>query len=270
MSNATAAAPASATKTPACAKAAPTPREPDPTPDWLEQGLQLTRRLSDLLYHLINNHVGGNTEGIAHELVSMAESHLFSVTDEDGHIDTSADGVLYGEINMVLTMLKAAKYSAEHGPQGYPTDLHASLIPAAIDYAQALTDALQAAPEDVGPLQALRAEPTFAGQRQFRDLPQPPVRRVDDAAQPQGLTRKQLVSVLEVAAGNLATLDQLLMLAQRTEDDFDTSAIIDAAQALARHCGGMVDAAAGEAILGGRDRWNFGPDFADLGKAGAA
>lgn len=109
-----------------------------------------------------------------------------------------------------------------------------------------------------------------AGARQFRDRPSQPIRRVDDGAQGQGLTRKQLISVLEVAAGNLSTIDQVLMQAQAEKEPWDLAVLIDAAQALVRHCGGMVDTAAGEAILGGHDRWNFGPNFADLGKAGAA
>ncbi|MCT6720036.1 hypothetical protein [Acidovorax sp. K2F] len=112
-----------------------------------------------------------------------------------------------------------------------------------------------------------------AGQRQFRDRPSPPIRRMEEESEitgPNALTRKQLLCVLEVAASNLATIDNILMQAQTEPDSWALSGLVDAAQALARHCGGMVDTAAGEAILGGHDRWNFGPNFADLGKAGAA
>ncbi|MDR6767698.1 hypothetical protein J2W88_002979 [Acidovorax delafieldii] len=112
-----------------------------------------------------------------------------------------------------------------------------------------------------------------AGARQFRDRPTPPIRRVKDDSEevgPAALTRKQLLSVLEVAASNLATIDNILMQAQTEKDSWALAGLVDAAQALSRHCGGMVDTAAGEAILGGHDRWNFGPNFVDLGKAGEA
>jgi hypothetical protein len=112
-----------------------------------------------------------------------------------------------------------------------------------------------------------------AGQRQFRDRPSPPIRRMEEESEitgPNALTRKQLLCVLEVAASNLATIDNILMQAQAEPDSWALSGLVDAAQALARHCGGMVDTAAGEAILGGHDRWNYGPNFTDLGKAGAA
>lgn len=117
------------------------------------------------------------------------------------------------------------------------------------------------------------AEGIRAGQRQFRDRPAPPIRRVEEDSEdkgPSALTRKQLLCVLEVAASNLATIDNILMQAQTEPDSWALSVLVDAAQALTRHCGGMVDTAAGEAILGGHDRWNFGPNFADLGKAGTA
>ena len=112
-----------------------------------------------------------------------------------------------------------------------------------------------------------------AGQRQFRDRPTPPIRRIEEESGITGrsaLTREQLLCVLEVAANNLSTINTILMLAQEEPESFAVAGLVDAAQALTRHCGGMVDTAAGEAILGGHDHWNFGPNFAALGKAGAA
>lgn len=115
--------------------------------------------------------------------------------------------------------------------------------------------------------------PTFAGARPHCDRPTPPIHRAEEDAEHQGpckLTRSQLVMVLEVAAGNLATLDQLLMQAQEEKDSICISVLIDAAQAIVSHCGGMVDTAAGAAIIGNHDRWNFGPNFAKASKVGAA
>lgn len=117
------------------------------------------------------------------------------------------------------------------------------------------------------------AEGIRAGQRQYRQRPTPPIRRVEEESEglgPTALTRKQLLTVLEVAASNLATIDNILMQAQTEKDSWALAGLVDAAQALSRHCGGMVDTAAGEAVRGGHNYWNFGPNFADLGKAGAA
>lgn len=88
--------------------------------------------------------------------------------------------------------------------------------------------------------------------------------------EPCRLSRGQLLSVCEVAASNLVTVNQVLMQAQQERDACALAVLIDAAQTLTRHTGGMVDAAAGESVLGGHEYWNFGPNFASLGKAGAA
>lgn len=112
-----------------------------------------------------------------------------------------------------------------------------------------------------------------AGQRQFRDRPAPPIRRMEEESEITGrsaLTRKQLLCVLEAAASELSTVENILILAQTEKEPFALAGLIDAAQALTTHCGGMVDSAAGGTVIGDHDRWNFGPNFADLGKVGAA
>lgn len=108
-----------------------------------------------------------------------------------------------------------------------------------------------------------------AGQRQFRDRPSPPMRRAGDPAEGP-YTVRQLRSILTVVASVAATLDQVLMSAQTSESDWNTNVLIDSAQVLARHLGGMADNAVGGTVLGDHDRWNYGPNFAQEGKAGAA
>lgn len=112
-----------------------------------------------------------------------------------------------------------------------------------------------------------------AGYYPHRDQPRSPLRRVEEDTEhqrPSALTRTQLITVLEVAASDLATINNVLMQAQAENEPWALSGLVNAAQCLVRHCGGMVDQAAGEAIFGGQDDWNFGLNFANAGKAGAA
>lgn len=87
----------------------------------------------------------------------------------------------------------------------------------------------------------------------------------------EGYTREQLSMALEVIAGRTATLNRLLMMVQGgTPVSHECSVILDAAQAMAETIGAMADTASGAGIVGSHDAWNFGTEFADLGKADAA
>lgn len=113
------------------------------------------------------------------------------------------------------------------------------------------------------------AEGIRAGQRQFRDRPSPPIRRVGDPANGP-YNELQLRSVLEHVAGVALTLDRVLMSAGTAEEGWDTNVLIDAAQHLARQVGAMADSAIGGQIYGTSETWLYGPNFAAEGKAGAA
>lgn len=183
MSNVTADAPVRANKAPARAKSAPapTPRgEPDPSPKWLELGLLHTRRLSDLLYTLVD--AEAKAQGLIQDLVESAEANLQDLVSDESSIDVGADGALYFRISTVVVMLEAAWYASEHGPLDYPPDLHAVVIPAAITYAQGLAHALQEAPL-TDRFEALAQPRTVAGARPHRDRPQPPIRRIEEQAE---------------------------------------------------------------------------------------
>lgn len=80
----------------------------------------------------------------------------------------------------------------------------------------------------------------------------------------------QLCAIITGIAEVALTLDRVLMSAQVTEDSWDKSVLIDTAQLLARQLGGMADSAVGGEMYGTHDVWNYGPNFAALGKAGAA
>lgn len=261
MSNATAVARERATTPPNPAKAAPTRREPDPSPQWLELGLQHTRRLCDLLYTLTDAET--KAQGLIQELVESAEAHLHNLVSDESWTDLTVESALYCQISTVVVMLEAAWYAAEHGPLDYPPDLHAAVIPSAIKYAKDIAHALQEAPL-TNRFQAMAQPRTVAGARPHRDRPQPPIRRLDDAHTPE-----QLRTILEFVAGAAHTQSNILMMA-RTTEQWECSNLIDAAQAMARQIGAAADLAIGGEVLGSMSRWNYGPLFDAMGKAGAA
>lgn len=186
MSNATAVAPARATTSQKPAKAAPTRHDPEPTPQWLELGLQHTRRLCDLVYTLVDAET--KAEGLIQELVEAAESQLYGLVAEEARINVAADGVLGWQISNVALMLEAAWYAAEHGPLDYPPELYVAVLPSAITYAKGLVHALQEAPL-TDRFQALAHPRIVAGTRPHRERPRPPIRRIEEKAgeQPEDL-----------------------------------------------------------------------------------
>ena len=119
---------------------------------------------------------------------------------------------------------------------------------------------------DMEPSESL-AEGIRAGMRQ-RAQSTPQVRRDEPGDSPY--SEPQLRSVLEHVAGAALTLDRVLMAAGTAEEGWDTNVLIDAAQLLARQMGAMADSAIGGQIYGTSETWLYGPNFADLGKAGAA
>ena len=262
MSNATAAAPARATKTPARAKAHPAPAP--------------THQIDDA------NVASGSERSVASTGATLLAQAVALISGEEG----SHYGATLLELGQkVLLQLAEGKNAMGDAQASFNFAASACKGALAIEFLnspeafhrkQLVTTAFELLENASTSYDATlhpcveAAAAIEAGARQFRDRPSPPIRRVENDVPPQGITHEQLVSVCEVAAGNLATLDQLLMLAQRTDEEFDASVIIDAAQTITRHVGGMVDTAAGEQVLGGYNRWNFGPNFADLGKAGGA
>lgn len=112
------------------------------------------------------------------------------------------------------------------------------------------------------------AEGIRAGMRQQFAQPMSPLRRVKLGDSPY--SEPQLRSVLSEIASVALSLDRVLLIAQNAQEDSDVTALIDTAEILVRQLGGMADGAIGGDVYGTQDKWTYGPNFADLGKAGAA
>lgn len=81
------------------------------------------------------------------------------------------------------------------------------------------------------------------------------------------LSARQFEVMAEEVASRTRTLQQLLMIAQEEDDAHQRAVFLDAAVSIATSIGAMADGALGGSIIGDADHWNFGPNFADRGKA---
>lgn len=210
MPDAIAVAPAGATTSQSRPKKVAKGRhEPDPRPQWIDLGLQHTRRLCDLLYHLVDNHEDAKAGQLVQDLVASAEAHLHNLVGENSFIDATQECALSCQIEVATHLLEGAWYAAQHGPMASPPDIYAAVLPASITYAHAIKEALRAAP-DPDPLRALLAQPLpVAGVRTYREPPRPPIRRIE--GQPEDLMHNAIMfgDLVQWISGARDTLEAL-------------------------------------------------------------
>ena len=260
MSNATAVAPERATKAPSRVKAAPATTAADTTAPDVPETASITEDEA-----LVASTLAGQLRAIydMHSMqMSLNGSELLHTAADDLEAPQDCERAMHKAAAVVYGAIAVERADRP----GSPVIAHLEVV-----YQSLRTASTGYSFEEAG-CEAM-AEGIRAGQRQFRDRPAPPIRRVEADSEDMGrsaLTRKQLLCVLEAAASKLSTVENILMLAKTEAEPFALAGLIDAAQALTTHCGGMVDSAAGGTVIGGHDRWNFGPNFADLGKAGEA
>lgn len=77
-------------------------------------------------------------------------------------------------------------------------------------------------------------------------------------------TTAQYQAVLASVAMSTLSLNRLVMLAQEAEGE-ELVWLLDAAQHLAQHIGGMADGAIGGQVLGTAEVWSHGPRFLEMG-----
>lgn len=77
--------------------------------------------------------------------------------------------------------------------------------------------------------------------------------------------RAQLHMLLEQVAGQAATLNDILVMAQCSQEECERERLINAAQVMAQNLGSFADHATGEGVLGGIGRWQCGPAFEQEG-----
>lgn len=281
MTDFTAEAPVRATKAPSRAKAAHSPA-PTPAPKMrpvLSEDDHRAIAVGDQIFHLLSPITAGTFEQRyipGYEYISEACDHAWDLTrveaewNEPGPAPTAASLIPMVQANLHHAMLEMlASTDTSHLPLMYCVRL---LVAEALEIASRLCAAYQGLPETRADMVALTDfQLVEAGARQFRDRPSPPIRRTEGPADGHGpYNHAQLRSIITGIAGVAYTLDRVLMSAQVAENDWDISVLIDTAQLLARQLGGMADSAVGGQIYGTHDTWNYGPNFAALGKAGAA
>ncbi|MBV7460637.1 MULTISPECIES: hypothetical protein [unclassified Acidovorax] len=256
MSNATAVAPERATKATSRAKTklAPAPVIAPAAPATraiTEDESLVVQTMAEQLQAIYDMH---------NEQMSINGSELLQAAADDLVSLPNCDSALYRAVAMVYGAIAVERAERPGSPAIAPLlVVHQSLRTASHGYGLE-QDGCEA-----------MAEGIRAGLRQFQERPTPPIRRADGPTDGQGpYNHAQLCAIITGIAEVALTLDRVLMSAQVTEDSWDKSVLIDTAQLFARQLGGMADSAVGGEIYGTHDVWNYGPNFAALGKAGAA
>lgn len=78
---------------------------------------------------------------------------------------------------------------------------------------------------------------------------------------------KQLQMFLTEIAGQLSSLNDILVMAQCAEEDQERERLVNAAQVMAQSIGCVADHASGAGVIGDVGRWHCGPGFAQAGGA---
>lgn len=198
---------------------------------------------------------GGTASMYGSELTHQALAQLEGLTARNPGADASI-------VFHVAAAMTAGALAHERETKPEQLERHEKLV----QVFQVLDTASISYSLDQGPCEAL-AVGLQAGAKHSSDQPRPPIRRV---AGVHRYSHVQLQTAMEVVAGQMATLDQMLIFLQCRGEDAAAQMVLDSAQALVSHIGGVVDTLCGEEIRGGMERWQFGPNFADQGKAGAA
>lgn len=255
MSNATAVAPERATKAPPRAKVAPAtvpvphPAEASPKPSAItEDEALVSSTLAEQLRAIYGMHsmqmsVNGS------ELLHAAADDLEAPQDCERAIHKAA-AIVYGAI---------AVERADH--PGSPVIDHLEVV-----YQSLRTASTGYSFEEAG-CEAM-AEGIRAGQRQYRDRPAPPIRRIEDPEpRSKGYSHAQMKSAFEFVASAADNVRNILMMAQTADEDWEVRRLVDAAELMVRHIGASADVAVGVNVIGDLEHWNYGPNFRKAGDA---
>lgn len=254
---------AKATHTPAKANRAPAPAAQNPEAEDLQaQALHILMYVStDLAEANLTNIPGALHAATEANNIAYCMCHP---EDSASEPPTVLDGLtlICHHLDAVGLHLAAA--------EGH--ELHSAISAAALlDHTQQLARRLHAAIVGLpGTIEDLRALTTYAGAKPYRDRPTPPIRRAPAALLEHGkLSRAQLQLFVEVLAGELGTIDDLLKMAQSCDEDWQHQRLLDAGQSMVQNLGAIVDHASGGKTRGSIGRWFCGPFFEELGGAEA-
>lgn len=185
MSNATAVAPQRATKATARTKVVSPATPSKPSLSEADQfALQAAAIVGKLVQSVVEGPRGSSFSGFD-ELVAADSIFLMLAqwNEPDGHErypdDTIQDLLAQASVNVAKALSRVL--GADDCDAGERLE-RAVLLEAAHDQMGLLTSAIDGLP---GTLERLRALTTFAGVRQYRDRPTPPIRRVDEQSQLQ-------------------------------------------------------------------------------------
>lgn len=277
MLNATAVAPVRATKTTARPKVAPyaTPSKPS-----LSEGDQLALQAAAIVGKLVQSVVEGphGSDFAGFDEVNEADSIFLTLAqwnDTDGHERFEDDTIhdLLAQASVSLAKAFAEVLGAENCDAGERLE-RAVLLEAAHDRMVSLTSAIDGLPST---LESLRAMTTFAGARQYRDRPAPPIRRVDEPSQSQAGYRhspRDIQSVFETLATQCeAVRDFSVDIRSRLQGE--SGSVVEACndltivQHMVAFMGSMCEEMRGsaDAVIGGPAAWGTMDGIESIGGA---
>ena len=253
MLNATAVAPVRATKAPTRAKASPAPTAPEAIAGNDDEAFAAATLAQQLqaIYDTCWQDLGVYPSSLVLMAIKVLENvHNCSEEVDRGEVFHNAAAAVSG----ALAVVKAKQPDAPF-----------------VGKLEATFQTLQSADISYGfnqePCEAL-ANGIRAGQRQFRDRPQPPIRRMQETElQSKGYSHAQLKSALEFVAGAADSVRNVLLLAQTVDERWEARQLVEAAELMVRHIGASADIAGGQEVIGDLERWNYGPNFHRAGGA---
>lgn len=113
-------------------------------PDWFALSLPHIRKLSDLLFNLVDRSEHDAPELIQGLVVEATDitTGLWSVMPEGEDVRSS----VWRDLNTVVLMLRAAMRITEHKPPSAVPAIHVRILPEAIDFANSIVDAVHDVP----------------------------------------------------------------------------------------------------------------------------
>jgi hypothetical protein len=182
MTDCTVAAPVRATKAPARSKAAPSlipvmAHQPEPLQSEADK---LALQAAEILQTMVMSVAYGHND----EHRALPNAHLDEADRLLGRLLDSEEGDILTHLAKIYTELEGASWVMEGSEiPGITLPVHLILVGTtrqAFDFADRLFLAYKNLP---GTLEDLRALTTFAGAKPFHNRPQPPIRRVNEAAE---------------------------------------------------------------------------------------
>jgi hypothetical protein len=271
MTNATATAPARATKTRAqTPQAHSTSASPVDAPQQAADWRDLVRNAIINIHDLLVSAMDAGCGGLPQELAHVADDTLSALRDAPNeHEDWEDFLATHHALNRSRVILSAAIYAEMDSMANEPSQLvrQSCLLDTALSWVTSTMDAVEHLPSS---LEVLRSVSLAQGPRTFERSPSlqaltPPQKPTESAQRDllNGFTAKQLELALSHVAGMAATVRDFIELAIADGAEVCPSMLLIAVSQI----GSVADQIGGTHVIGSPVDWSFGRSFRMVGAA---